>query len=614
MSRDSARRSAHPLPLASPRALALFAAIALLGLAVGPAAAQGGPNRPNVLLVCVDDLGIESLGRYGIGSDHPTTPTIDGLAAQGVSFRNAYSYVLCSPSRACMLTGRYALRHGVGWLVDGNASLPLTEFTIPELLDTAPPGQRYAHAMIGKWHLGRDAQAGGLLAPNLAGFSHYAGSLRNILAPETYYSYTRVVNGVAATSTSYMTTESVDDGLAWIQQQQEPWFCSLNFQSGHEPYHFPPPGTYSIDLTNAGAPNTNPRPFYKAMIESVDFELGRLLTALGPARANTMVILTSDNGTPPRALPPGYDPRRGKSTLYEAGVRIPLILSGPLVQQPGAWCDALVDLTDVFPTVADIAGIDVASAVPVGRKIDGQSLLPFLVNPTAPSRKNVVLSERFYPNGRAFAQPISGGGLVGPVCQPDLGFAGPGAARLSFCAPGILARGMIATLRVDQAPPQAPGILSIAAGLNPLPLFGGTLAGGIDGVWLPFVCDSNGSFALGGWGTGPTFDEYPFGTDLFLQAIVVDLGQPELLGFTNTVRAEFLDDNKKAIRNERYKLIDSVHGGELVGGPDELYDLWTDPLEQQDLLRGTLNPEQQAAYVYLKTQLAALMADALTGN
>ncbi|MBL8898822.1 MAG: sulfatase-like hydrolase/transferase [Planctomycetes bacterium] len=576
--------------------------------------AQGGPTSPNVLLVCIDDLGIESVQRYGIGSDCPTTPTIDGLAAQGVTFRNAYSYVLCSPSRACIQTGRYAIRHGIGWLVDGDMPLPLSEFTLPELLDTAPAPQRYAHALIGKWHLGRDTQAGGPLAPNLAGYSHFAGSLRNILPPETYYSYNRVVNGVLAPSANYMTTEEVDDALAWIQQQSGPWFCNLNFQAGHEPYHTPPPGTYTTDLSNAGSTQANPRAYYKAMVESVDFELGRLLNALGPARAQTMIFVVSDNGTPPRALPPPYDPRRGKSTLYEAGTRIPMIAAGPLVQQPGSWCEALVDLTDLFPTVAEIAGIALPTALPAGRKIDGISLVPYLADPTTPSQKNVILSERYYPNGRANGQPIPGAGRIGPICQPDIGFGGPGSARLEFCAPGILARGVLATLTVRNAPPQAPGLLFVSAGLAPLPIFGGTLAGGLSGVYLPFVCDANGVFSLGGWGAGPTFEEYPFGVNLFLQALVLDLGLPELFGFTNTVRAEFLDENRKAVRNERYKLIDSVDGGELIGGPDELYDLQLDPFENVNLLQGTLTSEQQAAYVYLKTQLAALMADALTGN
>ncbi|MBK9384646.1 MAG: sulfatase-like hydrolase/transferase [Planctomycetes bacterium] len=610
MHSDSPNPALRFLRLALGLGLTLTAALSIAPLAE----AQGGPTPPNVLVVCVDDLGIESVQRYGIGTDCPTTPTIDGLAAQGVTFRNAYSYVLCSPSRACILTGRYAIRHGIGWLVDGNAPLPLSEFTIPEMLDTAPAVRRYAHASIGKWHLGHDAQAGGALAPNLAGFSHFAGTLRNVLAPETYYSYTRVVNGVAAPSTNYMTSEEVDDALAWIQQQTGAWFCALNFQSGHEPYHTPPQGTFTTDLANAGSSQANPRAYYKAMIESVDFELGRLLNALGPARAQTMVFLVSDNGTPPRALPPPYDPRRGKSTLYEAGTRVPMIVSGPLVQQPGTFCEALVDLTDIFPTVAELAGIALPAALPVGRKLDGLSLMPYLADPATPSLKNVVLSERYFPNGRAYGQPISGGGQVGPICQPDLGFAGPGATRLDFCAPGILARGVIATLTIHSAPPQAPGLLFVSAGLSPLPILGGTLAGGLNGVYLPFVCDANGVFSLGGWGTGPTFEEYPFGTSLFLQAIVVDLGLPELFAFTNTVRADFLNENRKAIRNERYKLIDSVHGGELVGGPDELYDLQLDPLELNDLRRGPLSTEQQAAYLYLKAQLGAVMADALTGN
>ncbi|MHC5212536.1 MAG: sulfatase-like hydrolase/transferase, partial [Planctomycetota bacterium] len=135
-----------------------------------------GVSRGNVLIVVADDLGVDMVGAYGEGSDPPPTPVIDSLASQGVLFRNAWSNPVCSPTRAALLTGRPAFRNGIGYIVDAspnNLALPYAEVTLPEMLALGTGGN-YRSGAFGKWHLGNDS-VGGALAPNLAGFDHFAG-------------------------------------------------------------------------------------------------------------------------------------------------------------------------------------------------------------------------------------------------------------------------------------------------------------------------------------------------------------------------------------------------------------------------------------------------------
>ena len=264
------------------RPLAYALLMCALGIPSAPRDARGG--QPNVLLILADDLGVEGLAAYQEGSDYPLTPTIDLLAQNGLLFRNTWSNPNCSPTRATILTGRYALRTGIGSIVSqGTSGLPLSETTLPELLDLATSG--YAHAMIGKWHLGHDAASGASLAPNLAGFSHFDGTLRSTLGNQrglSYYNWPRTTNGSTALEGTYNTTALVDSALSWIGEQTTPWFCFLSFHTPHEPWHAPPSGLYTEDLSGLN-PSESPRPFYKAMIEAMDTEMGRLLAGLGGA-------------------------------------------------------------------------------------------------------------------------------------------------------------------------------------------------------------------------------------------------------------------------------------------------------------------------------------------
>lgn len=389
-------------PHGRPRRLLTLAAATVLGSTL---AAQA-----NVLLIVADDLGVDALGFYQEASDYPVTPVLDDLRGQGMIFRNAWSNPNCSPTRAALLTGRYGFRTGIGDHIPESASpaLPLDETTLPELLDLAP--LPYATGAFGKWHLG-NVTVGGLLAPNMAGFDHFDGSLRNsfeVPPPPNwinYFNWPRVQDGVySVMNFSYATTINVNAAIEWINQQSEPWFCNLWFHAPHEPFHKPPPALYSEPLQGLD-PTLFPRPHYKAAIEAIDSEIGRLLAGIGTQATNTLVIFLGDNGTPSQVVVPPFSAGRAKGTLYEGGVNVPLLVAGPPVTQAGAECQALVNVSDLFATIAEVAGVDPATALP-GTTLDSVSLVPYFTDANRPSQRSWAFAERFTPNGKPDADAI----------------------------------------------------------------------------------------------------------------------------------------------------------------------------------------------------------------
>ena len=118
---------------------------------------------------------------------------------------------------------------------------------------------------------------GSPLSPNLAGWSHFAGFSGSSI---NYFNWSRIENGVTRQSTVYSTTQMVDDALAWIAQAPEPWLVYLAFNAPHSPWHAPPHALHTQRLQ--GLPSSPPTPFYKAMVEALDTEIGRLCSMLGP--------------------------------------------------------------------------------------------------------------------------------------------------------------------------------------------------------------------------------------------------------------------------------------------------------------------------------------------
>ena len=378
---------------------------------------QTRPPRPplkNVLLILADDLGVDILSVYREGSDFPVTPTIDRLASEGVMFRNTWATPNCSPTRATILTGRYGFRTGVAGLVTSVdlAALSADEIIIPEVLDRFTG--THQNAMFGKWHLG-NCLNGRQLGPNLAGFSHYAGSFSNIVNKgKSFFNWKKTINGKRSTVQKYATTDTVDDAIAWINAQTAPWFLYLPFNAPHQPFQIPPyhlvsPTTLATLPKDAQGQLRPPGTFcegdaqrdcYFAMVEAMDREIGRLLAALPPAvRAQTTVIFVGDNGTPGDVARAPFRQFRVKSTLYEGGINVPLIVQGAGVVNPNRESAALVNTTDLFATALELAtGRPVSQYLPADLVHDSVSIVPILNDTaTTPSLRNYVYSELHHP-------------------------------------------------------------------------------------------------------------------------------------------------------------------------------------------------------------------------
>ncbi len=384
------------VPLA--KAISL-ATVLLFGLATGTFGSAGlSAQEPNVLVFLADDLGVEQLELYGLGSDYPNTPTIDALAAGGTVFRRAWSYAVCTPTRATLQSGRHGFRTGVGQLLQFvGPGLPADEFILPEMLDAgaAAGGASYAHGLFGKWHLG-NASNGGEQSVNLAGWDHFEGT--NHTGFLSYYEWEKNTNGTSAPNSNYITSETADDTLNWIGQQTSPWVAFVSFHAPHAPYHAPPAHLHSVDFGHSGTPQETPRPYFLAMIEAMDTEMARVLAGIGDEIDNTVVIFLADNGTQDVVTIPPYSPAKVKSTLYEGGIHVPLIVNGPGVAAGGS-SDALVSTVDLFATVADLAGVDLSAVQPSDHELDSVSLMPYLAQPSSPSQRSHLYAEGFVPNG-----------------------------------------------------------------------------------------------------------------------------------------------------------------------------------------------------------------------
>ncbi|MDE0739430.1 MAG: sulfatase-like hydrolase/transferase, partial [Planctomycetota bacterium] len=144
-----------------------------------------------------------------------------------------------------------------------------------------------------------------------------------------------------------------------------------------------------------------PREYFGAMIEAMDSEIGRLWTAIGPEMmANTEVIYLGDNGTGRTNAPAGNSSRSGKGSLYEGGIHVPLVIAGPSVVDGGREVEGLVDLTDIYATVIELAGGDMDSTVPAGVEVDSVSLVPYLVEPQAEDLRPWAFTQLFGDGGR----------------------------------------------------------------------------------------------------------------------------------------------------------------------------------------------------------------------
>ncbi|WP_246175037.1 sulfatase-like hydrolase/transferase [Tenacibaculum aiptasiae] len=307
-------------------------------------------SAPNILFVIADDMGLDATPGYSIGNQKPTMPNLQNLINSGVRFNNAWSNPTCSPTRASIITGKYGIRNGVLKVDD---PLSTTEVALQDYIKSNASNS-YSSAVIGKWHLSKNANH-----PNNMGIDYYAGPLSGGL--QSYTNWNLTINGQTQTSTEYATTKVTDLAINWVKDQTKPWFLWLAYNAPHTPFHLPPNDLHSQGAlpSDQASIDANPLPYYLAMIEAMDSEYGRLLSSMSQeVRDNTIIIFIGDNGTPNQVLQ-GY--KKGKGTLFQGGINIPMIIGGKGVTRFNQTEDALINLTDLFATIADIAGVSVSS-------------------------------------------------------------------------------------------------------------------------------------------------------------------------------------------------------------------------------------------------------------
>ncbi len=375
-----------------------------------------GPPPPNIVLILADDLGWSDLGCYG--ADLHETPRLDRLARQSLRFTHALSAApVCSPTRASLLTGKHPARLGITiWhegAIDPPTNRPLlpapsepnlahAEITLAEVLQQAG----YSTALIGKWHLGVTSHY-----PETQGFEVNIGGT-HWGAPASYFhpyrgpssKEIRFVPGLQLGEPGeYLTDRLTTEALRTIDSfaaRRKPFFLYLAHHAPHTPIAAKPEllAKYEQKLT-PGLAHKNPG--YAAMVESFDQSVGRVLDHLR-IRAldqNTIFIVTSDNG--------GYLPvtnnaplRSGKGSLYEGGLRVPLIIHWPNVTTPNSVSAEPVVSTDLFPFLCAAA----RAPIPPGAT-DGLNLLPLLRNPAARlPRENLFFH---YPHYYPTTTPVS---------------------------------------------------------------------------------------------------------------------------------------------------------------------------------------------------------------
>jgi arylsulfatase A-like enzyme len=365
----------------------LLIGLGMLGLAVlalfgrSGVRAREAMERPNVLVILVDDLGVGDLSSFG--APDLETPNIDALVASGLRFSNAYANCpVCSPTRAALLSGRTPDVVGVpgvirthernNWgFLDPDAPL------LPELLREAG----YHTAIVGKWHLGLESPN----TPGERGFDHVHGFLGDMM--DDYYTHRRHdINymrlGDAEIDPEGHATDLFSDwAVEYLDSRKDradPFFLYLAYNAPHTPIQ--PPEDW-VDRVRRREPGIDAkRARLVALIEHLDDGIGRVLRALDAngQGESTLVLFASDNGGQLDVGARCGPYRGGKGDLYEGGIRIPMAARWPGQIDPGSSTDHVTLTMDLMPTACELAGV----AIP--EETEGRSLVPLFLGRSLP--------------------------------------------------------------------------------------------------------------------------------------------------------------------------------------------------------------------------------------
>lgn len=428
------------------RCVVLFVVFCSLMSNVLDRRADGVETPPNIVYILADDLGYAELGCYG--QEKINTPNLDRLAAEGIRFTQHYcGNAVCAPSRCVLMTGKHpghayvrnnrqaklpdSLREELGMEFAGQEPIPDAEVTIAEMLKQ----KNYATGAFGKWGLGHFGTSGD---PNKQGFDLFFGYNCQAHAHSYYPAYLwrnrekvflnndPPVPGHASLApgadpndpasykpfkgTDYAPDRMLDAALAFVRENRDrPFFLYVPSTIPHVALHIPDeelkpylgkwdekPFTRSSGY--GYTPHQTPRAAYAAMISRLDKDVGRivqLIDELGLGE-NTLIMFSSDNGTTHLDQEVDYEffnsvgPLRGlKGSLYEGGIRVPMIARWTGRIRPGTVTDHVSAFYDVMPTLAEIAGVKPPE------NIDGISFAPTLLGQPEKQKKHGYLYWEF---------------------------------------------------------------------------------------------------------------------------------------------------------------------------------------------------------------------------
>lgn len=345
------------------------------------AQAKPAGRKPNFVVILCDDLGFGDVSLHGEGAIR--TPNIAQLAREGVTLTDYYAPAnLCTPSRAALLTGRYAIRSGLAYEVimsQDDRGLPLTETTIANALKPD-----YATGLFGKWHLGHTPAH---WPPTRHGFDTFFGiPYSHDMAPLALFESHAGSDEVAKSPVDYPTLQQQFYAHAerFIEANRDrPFFVELALSAPHMPEH---PG--------AGFDTKGPAGSYGAVVTEIDSIVGRLmakLKALGLDQ-DTLVIFTSDNGPWVEGSAGGLRDRKGQSG-YDGGYRVPFIARQPGVLPAGKRVPAIAMGIDILPTLCAMAGV----SLPADLVIDGKDITRVLVSGAPSPHEALVLFDNETP-------------------------------------------------------------------------------------------------------------------------------------------------------------------------------------------------------------------------
>lgn len=356
------------IPNVSKFASLAFAALLVVAFATA-SPATAAQTKPNIVYILADDMGYADAGFNGC--EDIKTPNLDKLARGGVNLKSFYVQPVCSPTRAALMTGRYATHTGVYTIVGPNApwGLKLEERTLAQALREAG----YETAIVGKWHLGEFEPA---YRPTQRGFDHQYGPWFGMI---DYFTHLRNQqldwhrDDQPIKDEGYSTHLLAKEACRLIREKNpaKPLFLYLPFNAVHVPHQVPE--SYLRPYENL----KGVRRTYAGMVAAMDEAIGQVVAALDEKgiRTNTLIIFSSDNGGPsPGSVTCNGPLRAAKGTLYEGGMRVCACVNWPGHIPAGAAINEPLHAVDWFPTLVKLAGGSLKQKLP----LDGLDIWPVL--------------------------------------------------------------------------------------------------------------------------------------------------------------------------------------------------------------------------------------------